>query len=247
MSNEIKRNYGCKDEELFFMCGFAATSFKRDLVDFTTYSPKFNQAYLTGFEGNIASAKELILPRSIMLEQKTVTTRLHATLDALIEPLRHLTGYIHLAEKAVTTSVADFGFNALRISINSRDAEGAFMNLQLVNANVAKFKTVLTEQGLSVALIDGLIASAAAIDTDKQKQVELESNRKNLLQSNIGLFNELNGQFTDILALGKIIYKGKDPVKLKEYTYTELVKQVRRASKTESDNTSVVNNQNPVA
>ena len=194
MDVEILRDYGCKDEELIFCCRFAASSLNRDLPDFTKYSSKFDRGYLTEFEGDIAVAMEVIMPRTLMLERKMTTTRLHATMDGVLEPLGQLNGYVSLAKNGVTISVADFGFKALRATINSRDAEGAFKNLQLVNANVVKFKTVLTEQGLSQELIDALVAAAASIAADKQSQYEIEIKRRTIQQSNIGLFNKLNSK-----------------------------------------------------
>jgi hypothetical protein len=238
MSNEILKVYGCKDEELIFICGFTASSVERDLADFTAYSPKLNQGYLIFFKGNIATATDVIMPRSLVLEQKTITARLYATMDGLIEPMRHLTGYINLSKSAVTISVADFGFTPLRAAINSRDAEGAFKSLQAINANVAKFKAVLIEQGLTEEFAAALIAAAASITEDKQKQYEIDAKRRNLLQANIGLFNDLYAQLTEILSVGKILYKGKDPVKLKEYTFTELMKKVNRSSKPATEPTS---------
>jgi len=238
MSNEILKAYGCKDEELIFICGFTASSVERDSADFTAYSPKLNQGYFTTFKGNLTTATDVIMPRSLLLEQKNITARLYATMDGLLDPMRRLTGYINLSKSAVTISVADFGFTPLRAAINSRDAEGTFKSLQAINANVVKFKDVLMEQGLTEEFAAGLIAAAASIAADKQKQYEIESKRKNLLQANIGLFNDLFAQLTEILSVGKILYKGKDPVKLKEYTFSELMKKVNRSSKPVTEPTS---------
>ena len=48
----------------------------------------------------------------------------------------------------------------------------------------------------------------------------------------------MNAQLTEILSVGKILYTGKDSVKLKEYTFSELLKKVRRTSKPGSDDTA---------
>ncbi len=46
MKTNSNRSYGCKDEELPVICGYAAFSMKRDLADFTAYSPKFDEEYI---------------------------------------------------------------------------------------------------------------------------------------------------------------------------------------------------------
>jgi len=231
MSKEILRTYGCKDEELLFISIFVVSSFERDLAGFSAYSPVFNPDYLAGYRTKIAVLTDVVMPKSLLMEQKAVTTRLHGTMDGILESARYLTGYVKLAKTGVSIPLEDFGFTPLREAINAKDAEGTFKSLQFVNANVAKFKVVLAAQGLSDEFVNGLIATAASISADKQLQYELEMDRTALLQSNIGLFNELYAQLTEILSVGKILYTGKDPVRQKEYTFSELLKKVRRASK----------------
>ena len=238
MQNEILRTYGCKDEALLSTSIFVSLSLKRDLPEFTAYSPVFNEAYQTAFDGKITVLKEVVMPKFIVTLRKVVTTRLYGTLDGLLESVRHLTGYIKLAKSGISIPLEDFGFTGLRTAINAKDAEGAFKSLQFVNGNVVKFKEVLVAKGLSEDFVNGLIATAASIAADKQLQYEYDTKATALLQSNVGGFNELHAQLLEILSVGKILYMGKDSVKLKEYTFSELLKKVRRTSKPGSDDTS---------
>ncbi len=238
MSNEILRTYGCKDEELLFTSIFVSLSLKRDLPEFTAYSPVFNEAYQIAFDGKITVLKEVVMPKFIVTERKVVTTRLHGTMDGLLESVRHLTGYIKLAKSGISIPIEDFGFAPLRNAINAKDAEGTFKSLQFVNTNVAKFKEALAAKGLSEEFVAGLISTAASIAADKQLQYEYDTKASALLQSNVGGFNELHAQLLEILSVGKILYTGKDSVKLKEYTFSELLKKVHRTSKPVSDNTT---------
>jgi len=47
------------------------------------------------------------------------------------------------------------------------------------------------------------------------------------------LLNGLFDKLYEILTAGKILYKATDPAKLQEYTFEDLKKRVRRASKPE--------------
>ena len=114
MSNEILRTYGCKDEELLFTSIFVSLSLKRDLSEFTAYSPVFNQVYQAAFDGKIAVLKEVVMPKFMVTERKVVTTRLYGTMDGLLESVRHLTGYIKLAKSGISIPLEDFGFAPLR-------------------------------------------------------------------------------------------------------------------------------------
>ena len=240
MATMSAREYSCKDEELPVICKFAAYSLNRDLADFTAYSPKFKPAYLTGFESNIATALDVIEPQSETMEQKAITSRIYSTLDGLIDPINRLTGYLKLADGSLGLSPHDFGVKHLRKSINAKDAEGAMNGLHTVNGNITKYKEALMAQGLTEDLIARFANAASAIASDKQKQFELISNRKNIVQNNLTLFNNLYAQLGEIHAVGKILYKSTNTAKLKEYTFSELKKRVRRTAKPVAEEQKVV-------
>lgn len=64
------------------------------------------------------------------------------------------------------------------------------------------------------------------------------SNRKNLVQTNQALLNELFDQLNEILSTGKTLYKKVDLAKQKGYTFNELKKRVRKTSKPDNEPTS---------
>jgi hypothetical protein len=63
---------------------------------------------------------------------------------------------------------------------------------------------------------------------------QILSNRKNIVQNNLGLFNDLYAQLTEILNIGKILYKATEAVKTQEHTFSTLLKQVRIVAKKEA-------------
>jgi len=73
--------------------------------------------------------------------------------------------------------------------------------------------------------------AATSIAADNQKQYEIMSNRKAIVQNNLGLFNSLYEQLTEILRVGKILYKANDAAKAQEYNFTAMKKKVRAAAK----------------
>ena len=73
--------------------------------------------------------------------------------------------------------------------------------------------------------------AAASVANDKQKQFEILSSRKRIVQNNVESFNGLYSQLTEILTVGKILYKPADHLKLKEYTFSELRKRVRQTNR----------------
>ena len=228
---EKNRNYNCKDEELPVICGYAAYSCRRDLADFTTFSPNFNGEYLTGFESKIKLTDDLINPRLITVELKGITKELYEAMDSLIDPINRVAGYIKLAKSEITITEKDFGLSLLKQKAKSKDAEGVLQNIKIVNANLSKYKEVLSRHGLSDELINHFSMVAETVATNNQKQYEILSQRQIIVQDNLKLFNELGTQLNEICNVGKILYKGKDALKLKEYTFIELKKRVRNVSK----------------
>ena len=228
MTTSLSRSYNCKDEELPVICKFAAFSLKRDLADFGAYSPKFSAAYADEFESKTVALHELIVPKSETIELKVLTERLYKTFAGLTLPINHLAGYIELAGEGVNISATDFGLTALRKGIAAKDAESVIKNLQTVLQNIAKYKDALTAQGLPGNLAEQFTAAMSSIAADKQRHFEITSHRKKMVQNNTTTLNEAYKQFNEILKIGKILYKTKDPARLNDYTFRELKKQVRR-------------------
>ena len=224
------RNYNCKDEELPVICKFTLASLKRDSADFLAYSPKFNQEYITGFESKITSAVNIVEPQSETMERKLITEQLYATMDGLIDPINRLSGYITLSPN-LKMSPADFGLAQLRKGVNAKDAENVIDCLHLVNANISKYKEPLKNQGMSDALAAQFVDASVSIDNDKQKQNEILSNRRSIVQNNVTLLNDLWSSLSEILSVGKIVYKATDAAKLQDYTFNSLKKQVHGTSK----------------
>ncbi len=230
MATPMIRQYKCKDAELPVTCGIAADSLKRDLSDFMAYSKKFTSAYLEDFKTNIEKVFEVVIPQSEIQRQKVITERINKTLDSLINPINRLTGYIKFSH----TDHTDYGNAMLRKAITDSDAEGAIKSLSTISANIANFKEALVEQGLTEEAIELFASANKSLKNDKLKQAEIFSNRKKIVQDNLGLLNDLFGQLTEILTAGKILYNATDRAKAQDYSFEDLKKRVRRASKPEN-------------
>lgn len=242
MAKNPSRNFNCKIEELPVVCRFNLSNLKRDLNDFIRYSPIFGDSFVTNYEEQIDNVAELILPKTEIAAQKVITERLHGTISSLIVPVTHLKGYITMC-KGISISPKSYGLSALLKSIRAIDPEGVMQNLNVVFSNNNKYAEMLAEKGFKPELAACFTNAAASIAADKQAQYEIISNRKLIVQNNTSTFNALNETLTQVLSIGRIIYANTDPVKAKEYSFTQLKKQVRRASKPNkvtTDNKNIV-------
>lgn len=142
-----------------------------------------------------------------------------------------------MAYDTIKISSKDFGLSKLRKGINRSDPEKVLDALKDVNKNIKTYNGALTEQGFTDTLNEQLTNAYTSIESYRQQQYEIQENRKALVQSSIGTFNELYDLLKEILKIGKILYKDKDPVKRQEYTFSNLKKQVRRILKEKKENT----------
>jgi hypothetical protein len=231
MNLNSSRSFDCKNEELPVICRFCVISLTRDLIDFNNFSPMFDASYLATFKAKIDVVQELVQPKSETVALKVITERMYQTLDDLISPINHLTGYIELTGKQVPISSADFGLVQLRKSIRSRDVESVLTLLHACNGFIKKYKKELEGKGLTEALIAKFTEAGKLLAEDKDKKYALVSNRISIVQNNMGLLNELYEQLTEICRIGKVLYKQTDKAKLKDYTFAQMKKQVRRVEK----------------
>jgi hypothetical protein len=155
-------------------------------------------------------------------------------MDNLTDPVIKTRSYLNLTKTSIGMSAKDFGLSLLSQKINSRDAEGVHQNLLLVNSHIQKYWDQLKAVGFSDSLAEQFKNAVVSIREDNQLQYDIVTKRKAIVQNNRNLLNELYGQLTEILNVGKALYKKTDTVKVKEYTFTSLVKSVRIVEKKET-------------
>jgi hypothetical protein len=233
MSTNASRNFNCRNEELPIICGFSAISLARDLEAFGAYSPQFNSEYVEIYKDNIDAAQELVQPKAETLQLKLLNEHIYTTLDSLLTDVNHVDGYLGLAQKTVPLSATDFGLTQLRKSCRSRDLENVLTQIRTVKGNMMRYESELAAKGLSEALIGKFDETEVQLSDNRKTKYEIVSNRMALVQNNIGTLNDLHDQLTEICRIGKILFKQTDKAKLKDYTFSYLLKQVRRVQKAE--------------
>ena len=221
------RAFNCKIEELVMICRFGLLLARRDLNDFTAFSPMFNESYFNDFEAKIIAADELVSPKTETEEMKRITKRLHSDIDSLLEPINKLRGYLQIAKNTVGMSDKDFGISLLCRKIHYRDVEGVRQNLIFINRNIQTYREQLSAVGLNEEIVNYLTGAVEPITQNNQRQFEILSHRKLTANENLIKLNELYENLMGFINIGKVIYKIADPTKSKEYSFENLKKNVR--------------------
>jgi hypothetical protein len=222
--------YACKDEELTVIAGFVTFSLKRDEKDFASYSHIFSKDFVKKLETESKEAASLVRAGSRGTSKlKTSTKALYGALDGLAKDAQRLKGYIKLAGASIEGGVKSFGITKLSTSVNRRDAEGVLAELKTLEELVEQNKAALKAAGMTDSFLKKLKEAPGQIQALNQAQYESRSQRGHNVADNIERLNSLYVRISAVLDVGKIIYKGVNPTKVKEYTFSELKKRVRGA------------------
>lgn len=235
--SENTRLYNCKDEELPIIGKLVASSIESDLPTFTTYSPGFDDGYVTDLKQKVTTVADLIAPEEETVARKVITGRIYATLNNLTEPAGRLEGYITLAHDTLKVSPSDFGIGKLRQGIKNHDVEEVTDALHLINNQIVRYKETLQQKGLTEELIAAFTGSYTSLTTDKTEQYGILNNRKAIVQNNIATLNDLHQQITEVMKIGKILFKN-DSAKVQQYTFSNVLKNVHYTVNAKTDNNS---------
>jgi hypothetical protein len=230
MEKTKDRTYNCKQEELSPIGRIVQSILRRDLSVFSAYSPVFNPEYVDTFGEKLNLVDELVTPKIETDELKKITKSLYKTMDDLVDPITKIRGYLTLTKNTVGLSAKEFGLIMLRRKIESKDAEGVLQNLAVVNAFLNKYREPLTVVGLNDDITEQFNVALVSIAENNKRQFEIVSNRKSIVLNNRNVLNDLNAQLSEILNIGKSLFRGKDALKVQEYTFSTLMKSVRHVN-----------------
>jgi len=231
---ELKKSFNVAVEDLPVIAGFVGTSFESNQIDFTNFSPDFQQPYLTNYKAKLALIEEIVFPKKIADEIKLVTERLNATMESMREALNWLEGYVDRA-KNLSLKPTDFGIKEVRKAISVNDVEKFFSSMGNLLGNVETNFSQLSEKGFTQAAKNVLVNARKNIKADNDLQNIKLNFKSSLVEANIEKLNDLWDNMKDILKTGKILYQNKDKSKTAEFTITALktrVKQERKKKET---------------
>jgi hypothetical protein len=233
---KTKKIFPCKFEDLPVIGEFVVGSARRDMADFSGFSPVFTPVALDEIEGKIAACKEKVRSWVVVRELKSTTDKLTTVTNGLRIRLNVLEGYVKLASGELDIHVTDTGIREVRNAIHRGNTEGVIAGVTNMLATVNRNMKALEAKGLKSTLLDDIAAVTREINALNVRQSELESERNHLTEENVELFNGLWKALLPVLETGKALYRGVNGAKLKDYTMTQLVKQINAGKKKENRN-----------
>jgi hypothetical protein len=214
-----------KKENIPVLGGFIIARAKKDLAEITAAAPDITIEYLDDLDAKKELVRALVQPIEKTGEMKEVTKHMYATMDNLKLKLNMFEIKLNRAQSQLNKPVAAFGLSNMRKHISKRNAEGLLTALQLMLREIAANKAALEAKGFTVAMQAEFEAAITSINADNEMQNEKFDERGELTLENKLVISNFWKGISDIMEIGRLLYKD-NPVKLKEYTFTELYRRV---------------------
>ena len=220
--------FTCRFDEVAPLARLLWASYQRDQADFVEllpddYTDTFDSAYTTGLK----AVEKLVAASARQARSMVFTAEIAALYDALPQLLNRLEARVRRAE-GLTVPTKKFGIGDARTARNQGDKESLADDLKTLLQNVAANQQALKTKGQQPAdtkkiqdLYDALVASSTSQGTSASTQ-------RQLTQAHVDTINALEKLMQHLFDDGKSLYERSDKPRLKDYTYKQLLKQVRR-------------------
>jgi hypothetical protein len=236
----VEPQFECKIEELPFLARITVDNFTADQAEFIKFSPDYDEDHLKKAEAQIEKVGDVVAPEKLMGEKKKITQDImddYTHGRNLVNKLERFIDRAADAGLALTMLPKDFGVKKVRDNINLKNDEGAVLALKALKGNVDANKAVLESKGYRADVQKELSDLVIKLESDSKAQTRKQKEWEDLIKANMGEFNALWEIVSDILKTGKTIYKEKDKTKVKDYTYADLINDVRiKRKKQEEEN-----------
>ncbi|MBW7869144.1 MAG: hypothetical protein H3C31_12575 [Brumimicrobium sp.] len=94
--------FSCKSEELLPLSKFTLFSLKRDIAEFTAFSSKFSDEYVTQTEAMINTVENLLEPKAETLMLSMIAQTMEQQATELGDQLNFIDGYLKLLKQCPT-------------------------------------------------------------------------------------------------------------------------------------------------
>jgi hypothetical protein len=227
----LKLPFHFRISELLPVARLLRASYLRDQADFVDllpddYTPKF----LANFDAALAAVGQVVRSSTSVAQRQLITQRIEGLVDKLPRLLNRLEARVRRAD-GLTVTPKKFGIEPVRRDRNDDEHEGLAESLRTLLQNVEANRKALAEKGQPEEEIKQLQTLYDNLTTDHTARGSALSDQRLLTADNVKLFTTLYAFIQELLKDGKSLYQdGPDP-KLKDYTLSKVLQQVRREQK----------------
>ena len=169
---------------------------------------------------------EIVKAADVLKLQKVVKTQIDNAVAQLRVLMNKAESYLKFVEKDLDIKLEDFGLRTTRAALSKNDLEKSIAEGRTLVINIKRNAAKLEPKGLTKDGIDELNACVNELDMLNEKHNTMKNSRSRAADDTSVKLNQLWDIINMITSTGRALYKGVDPVKLKEYTMSHLQKRV---------------------
>ena len=160
------------------------------------------------------------------------TRRLNAAAKALRQPLNLLDIQIGKAGqlKTLTVPAKDMGLRPVRTAISNRNIEGLDLALGGLIKLIETNQPALTDRGMKAQSLTDLRAARTSLGLSNTTQDSGRLEQVELTAENIKAANDLWEDVSEILRVGRLLYKETNKKRAQAFTMARLLKLMRAAN-----------------
>jgi hypothetical protein len=224
----IRPLFTCRFDEVAPLARLLWASYQRDKDDFVELLPDdYTATFDTDFTKKLGTVEKLVASSVQQAKGMVFTAEIEALYEELPGLLNRLEARVRRAE-GLTVPVKKFGIGAAREARSQGDKEDLAGDLKTVLQNVAANQEALAKKGQRPTDTQKLQALYDALVDNSTGQGTSLSTQRQLTQANVQTINELETLMQHLFDDGKSLYERSDKTRLKDYTYKQLLKLVRR-------------------
>jgi hypothetical protein len=219
----------CKLEEVSPIAKLIIKQFTLDQPVIVKVFPNYNPASVAALEAKFTKVDALINPSLLIGKISQATQSINSESEALLPQLFIFEGYLNRA-KNLSVEPKYFGITLIRKAINAENVEGVIDGLDTFIKAIADGtnQAKLIAEGMTAQQIAYLSTTKTSLLNKKTDRILLNSQKESLVKDNYVLINSLWADLTDICDVGKRVFKNTDAIKVKSYTMTNILGEVRR-------------------
>jgi hypothetical protein len=227
-TKRIRPLFTCRFDEVAPLARLLWASYQRDKSDFVDLLPDdYTAAFDTDYTKKLGAVEKLVASAVQQAKGMVFTAEIEALYEALPELLNRLEARVRRAEK-LTVPTKKFGIGDARQARNQGDKEDLAGDLNTLLQNMTANKDALETKGQKAADTKKIQDLYDALVTSSTRQGTNASTQRQLTQANVETVNALETLMQHLFDDGKSLYERSDKTRLKDYTYKQLLKQVRR-------------------
>jgi|GEM_PF-1493726 len=225
MAGKSKLNF--KQEELVPLARLLRAHYNRDTADFVALLPEeYGAAFLPAYDAQVAAANSVVSYLAASGKTQAIGERMTETLKPLLGLLNRLEARARRVQLTVPQKA--LGIKPVRDAHANGDMEQLDRTLKVVVLHLDENAAVLAAKGHTAAETATLRALYQSVMQDNTAQDESQTGNQRLTAANQTTLGQLYAMMQDVMADGRSLYRGSDPVRLKDYTEAQLLKRVRQ-------------------